>query len=672
VLLCPTALSDTECENSARNAVRAEDDEQKEGKQNIARESLTSAQEALYSAMNPHVAPESNRHKSMANNMWPPFVCSMVLLMSMASASYAEENPNMTGSATPFELLDNATIANATTKDEPSAAPTLEIPPDDAEEIHEEDAYTALIINVTLIICVLLAYYVKSNRIYYLPESAAAMLVGVVLGGVARLALTDLTLWQFSPEFFFFVLLPPIIFEAGYSLKRKHFFDNIGAITLYAMVGTLVSCFLIGYLTFYSAKIGLIKGVSSENPMEALLFGALISAVDPVATLSIMGSPELECDQLLYSLVFGESVLNDAIAIVLFKTFHKYYDPDAPDLSESEIPSALIAFISMTVLSIVVGVLLGLLSSFIYKHSSLSDFPNLETSLLFLFCYLCYAMAEALELSGIMALFFNGIVLSHYNSYNLSRTAHVTSEGIFATLATVMETIVFLYMGMGVFTGRFQNWNVLFSLLSIIFCGLGRALNIFPLSMLANMCRKNGHNRIPMKMQFVLWFTGLRGAIAFALAENMPGPNRETYATATLTICIFTTVVCGGFTEQILSKMGMKQGQVEYDDGGDDIDYGRLISASPIARRVSNSVYDGAKGIWKHFDDTYLKELFGGSRRVQSADDDEDGELGHYELKRAHASNDCDSGSEGEHFDEDGSLANEGLEAPARSENGHG
>ena len=63
--------------------------------------------------------------------------------------------------------------------------------------------------------------------------------------------------------------------------------------------------------------------IDTENPMEALLFGALISAVDPVATLSIMGSPELNCDPLLYSLVFGESVLNDAVAIVLFKSWSR-------------------------------------------------------------------------------------------------------------------------------------------------------------------------------------------------------------------------------------------------------------------------------------------------------------------------------------------------------------
>jgi solute carrier family 9 (sodium/hydrogen exchanger), member 8 len=103
-------------------------------------------------------------------------------------------------------------------------------------------------------------------------------------------------------------LLPPIIFEAGYSLKRKDFFQNIGAITLYAMAGTMISTFIVGYAVFYSAKMGLYgtHAIDTENPMEALLFGALISAVDPVATLSIMGSPEMNCDPLLYSLVFGE------------------------------------------------------------------------------------------------------------------------------------------------------------------------------------------------------------------------------------------------------------------------------------------------------------------------------------------------------------------------------
>lgn len=435
---------------------------------------------------------------------------------------------------------------------------------------------------------------------------------------------------DFLPESHLFDFL----IEAGYSLKRKDFFENIGAITLYAMFGTIISTFVVGGLTFQVAKAGLIKNIDGENPMEALLFGALISAVDPVATLSIMGNAELQCDRLLYSLVFGESVLNDAVAIVLFKTFYKFYSPEGPDWSESEIPSALLSFLIVSSLSIVVGVALGLVASFIYRHTTISDYPNLETSLLFCFCYLCYATAEAVSLSGIMALFFNGIVLSHYNSYNLSSTAHVASEQIFATLATIMETIVFLYMGMGVFTGRFNNWDVLFSVLALLFCILGRALNIFPLSCLANQCR-NRQNYIPFKMQNVLWFVGLRGAIAFALSENMPGPNKEIYATATLSICIFTTVVCGGFTERILTMSGMKEsGQDVLEDVDEEDGSSLVVREFPVARRASEQMRGTVKEMWRKFDNEYLKVYFGGSVRVQSGVQHmENGRsLGNYEL----------------------------------------
>lgn len=519
------------------------------------------------------------------------------------------------------------------------------------------------------------------------------MLVGVVIGGVARLAVTDLTLFSFSPEFFFFVLLPPIIFEAGYNLEKKQFFENIGAITLYAFGGTIISTLVVGMLTFKAAQIGLLRHVDTENPMEALLFGALISAVDPVATLSIMGNPELQCDSLLYSLVFGESVLNDAVSIVLFKTFHKYYDPEGPGFSRSVIPAALFSFgerdvdmatfpqavfvfisfmyllslfdtsATMTILSICVGIgefcknetigvsitvicstfflpgpinhfcsiVLGLLVSYIFKHTSISDFPKLEASLLYLFCYCCYATAEAYQLSGIMALFVHAIVLSHYNSYNLSQTAQLTTEQFFATLAVTMETIVFLYMGMGVFTGRFKNWDVVFSLLGVLFCFIARAFNIFPLTLVANCCRRKGVNKVSCKMQCVLWFAGLRGAIAFALSMSMPGPNSDSYATATLFICMFTTIVCGGLTERILARFGMKQGIENDDEEDDSFDINDLLVVeSPLARRVSESIQSSGRTWWQNLDDNYMRELFGGTQRSHSAGSSS--RAGNYEL----------------------------------------
>ena len=352
------------------------------------------------------------------------------------------------------------------------------------------------------------------------------------------------------------------------------------------------------------------------------MFGALISAVDPVATLSILGNAELNVDPLLYSLIFGESVLNDAIAICLFKTFFKYYNPDGPDWRESEIPRALLSFITVSGLSIGVGVTLGLLPSYLYRHSQLNKYPSLETSLLFCFCYLCYAFAEAIGLSGIMALFFQSIILSHYNSYNLSPTAHVASEQIFSCLSTLTETSVFVYMGMGVFTGRFQNWSFSFSFLALLTCLIGRFFNIFPLSVIANLCRK-GSQKLSLKMQVVLWFAGLRGAIAFALSENMPGPNKETYATTTLSICIFTTCVCGGFTDKMLTIFEMKEEPtpelLSTDADATDWKLNRLTyrpkaptqNPSRLDHR-RQQIREGIKTAWERFDNQVLRPHFGG------------------------------------------------------------
>jgi solute carrier family 9 (sodium/hydrogen exchanger), member 8 len=129
-----------------------------------------------------------------------------------------------------------------------------------------------------------------------------------------------------------------------------------------------------------------VSNVDTSNPMEALLFGALISSVDPLATLSIMGSTDLQCNPLLYSLVFGESVLNDAIAISLFNVFASYYEKGFSDgenasstaFSYSQISHALGTFALVSFLSVLVGIALGLLPSFLYRHTSLSDFLDLR------------------------------------------------------------------------------------------------------------------------------------------------------------------------------------------------------------------------------------------------------------------------------------------------------
>ena len=198
-------------------------------------------------------------------------------------------------------------------------------------------------------------------------------------------------------------------------------------------------------------------------------------------------------------------------------------------------------------------------------------------------------------------------------------------------------------MGLSVFTGSFVGWNPIVSILMMGFCVLARACHIFPLTFLVNLCRKEG-SKIPPKMQYVLWFVGLRGAIAFALAENMPGPNKQSYIANTLFICIFTTVVCGGFIEKILTRFGMKQpGNVgmDLDDGGNIYEHLMTPESTRMTRSGSaGRIQEGIHGFWKRLDTMYLKPNFGGSgesRRLSTG-----GHGHHRDDSNIHTPNDVD------------------------------
>lgn len=120
------------------------------------------------------------------------------------------------------------------------------------------------------------------------------------------------------------LLLPPIIFESGYNMQKKHFFKNIGSIILLAFVGTFIAI-ISSSLMFY--LFGLTSLSPAFTPKESMAFGSLISATDPVAVLAIF--KEMDADVTLHALIFGESIFNDAISIVLYDTVKEIGTTDA-------------------------------------------------------------------------------------------------------------------------------------------------------------------------------------------------------------------------------------------------------------------------------------------------------------------------------------------------------
>lgn len=112
---------------------------------------------------------------------------------------------------------------------------------------------------------------------------------------------------------YFLYLLPPIVLEGGYFMPTRPFFENIGSILWWAGLGALINAFGIGLSLYLICQIQAF-GLSDISLLQSLLFGSLISAVDPVAVLAVF--EEARVNEPLYMMIFGEALLNDGISVV--------------------------------------------------------------------------------------------------------------------------------------------------------------------------------------------------------------------------------------------------------------------------------------------------------------------------------------------------------------------
>ncbi|XP_053970482.1 sodium/hydrogen exchanger 8 [Hylaeus volcanicus] len=448
-------------------------------------------------------------------------------------------------------------ISNTTNTSTTTVTPAEPVLPDkgSAEEEHNSSMSIFFVLCV-LALGILLIHLMLQTNFQYLPESVVIVFLGGAIGMIINLMSNqNIANWRkeeaFSPTAFFLVLLPPIIFESGYNLHKGNFFQNIGSILVFAIFGTAISAFVIGAGIYL---LGLAQVAYKLSFVESFAFGSLISAVDPVATVAIFHA--LDVDPVLNMLVFGESILNDAISIVL--TTSVLESNNAGTTSEAII-LGLNRFCLMFFASAGIGVVFALISALLLKHVDLRKNPSLEFGLMLVFTYAPYVLAEGIQLSGIMAILFNGIVMSHYTHFNLSTVTQITMQQTMRTLAFIAETCVFAYLGLALFSFRHRVEPALV-VWSIILCLIGRAANIFPLALLVNRFREH---QITRKMMFIMWFSGLRGAISYALSLhlNFSDETRHVIITTTLIIVLFTTLIFGGSTMPLLKFLRAEKKQ---------------------------------------------------------------------------------------------------------------
>ncbi|XP_039600656.1 sodium/hydrogen exchanger 7 isoform X1 [Polypterus senegalus] len=481
----------------------------------------------------------------------------------------------------------------------------------EAEESHRQDSVNLLTFILLLTLTILTIWLFKHRRVRFLHETGLAMIYGLLVGVILRYGIPSTSYHNktppscslkerpvptlllnvgnkffeytlkgeinsreihnveqndmlrkvtFDPEVFFNILLPPIIFHAGYSLKKRHFFRNLGSILAYAFFGTAVSCFVIGNLMYGVVKLMQVAGQLMDKfyYTDCLFFGAIISATDPVTVLAIFN--ELHADVDLYALLFGESVLNDAVAIVLSSSIVAYQPTgeNSHSFDAAAFFKSVGVFLGIFSGSFAMGAVTGVVTALVTKFTKLHCFPLLETALFFLMSWSTFLLAEACGFTGVVAVLFCGITQAHYTYNNLSSESTNRTKQLFEVLHFLAENFIFSYMGLALFTFQNHIFSPIFIVGAFLAIFIGRACNIYPLSFLLNLGRRH---KIGWNFQHMMMFAGLRGAMAFALAiRDTATYARQMMFTTTLLIVFFTVWVFGGGTTPMLSWLHIRVG----------------------------------------------------------------------------------------------------------------
>uniref|UniRef100_A0A1A8E9H3 Sodium/hydrogen exchanger n=1 Tax=Nothobranchius kadleci TaxID=1051664 RepID=A0A1A8E9H3_NOTKA len=533
----------------------------------------------------------------------------------------------------------------------------------EAEESHRQDSVNLLTFIFLLTLTILTIWLFKHRRVRFLHETGLAMIYGLLVGVILRYGIpatsyhnkTPLSCSMkegpsstlllnvsgkffeytlkgeinsreihnveqndmlrkvtFDPEVFFNILLPPIIFHAGYSLKKRHFFRNLGSIITYAFLGTAISCFFIGNLMYGVVKLMQVVGQLTDKfyYTDCLFFGAIISATDPVTVLAIFN--ELHADGDLYALLFGESVMNDAVAIVLSSSIVAYQPSGANThkFDASAFFKSVGVFLGIFSGSFLMGAATGFVTALVTKFTKLHCFPLLETALFFLMSWSTFLLAEACGFTGVVAVLFCGITQAHYTYNNLSEESTKRTKQLFEVLHFLAENFIFSYMGLALFTFQNHIFSPIFIIGAFVAIFIGRALNIYPLSFLLNLGRRD---KIRGNFQHMMMFAGLRGAMAFALAiRDTATYARQMMFTTTLLIVFFTVWVFGGGTTPMLSWLHIRVGvdpDQDLQSSGDSFQVLQGDGAQDEGQSKTKQESARLFRLWYSFDHNYLKPI---------------------------------------------------------------
>lgn len=352
------------------------------------------------------------------------------------------------------------------------------------------------------------------------------------------------SLHQFSltPDIILFVFLPALVFEAGLGIPARQLRKDIAAILMLAIPALFISSFLIAF--------GL-SSIAGLPFIVALLFGALISATDPVAVIGLF--KELGAPRRLTVLVEGESLFNDATAIVLFNLVLGIALLGEFEISET-IP-AVAEFFIVFVGGAVTGIILGLLVSSIVNLLRIEGVGTLIVTLAL--AYLAFIIAEhEFHVSGVMAVTFAALTSSLLVVPRIKEAELHALHSAWDFLASICNTLLFLLIGLSI---SISNLPAILGLLitAVLLVELARASVVYSLVPLT--VKLFGLPVVTRGEQHIMWWGGLKGGLAIAMVLLIPESIAERQLLIDLTagVVIFTLLINAPSIRLLISRLGI-------------------------------------------------------------------------------------------------------------------
>jgi CPA1 family monovalent cation:H+ antiporter len=343
-----------------------------------------------------------------------------------------------------------------------------------------------------------------------------------------------------TPDVILILFLPALVFEGSVKLDRRDLLRDASPLLILANVGVLFATLITGYLVHWALGLPL---------LIALLFGAIISATDPISVLAIF--KDLRMAKRLSVIIEGESLMNDGTAVVLFQILLAAVVAGRLSTGQG---------IAQYVLAVAGGAALGAALGYLVSRITRTiDDPEIEITLTTIVAYGSYLVAYHLHWSGVIATACAGLMVGNYGAKTgMSPQTRTALVSFWEYLAFVMNSLVFLLIGLEVHIGAFaRSWRLLlFGLATVL---IARAVSVYALVPISNLFAE----KVPARWQHVIVWGGLRGALALALALSLDDtfPNRLQVLDLTYGVVIFSILVQGLTIKLLLRVLKLADGE---------------------------------------------------------------------------------------------------------------